>query len=108
MVGSSELVGSKLGSDVATAVEWSELPGADDKEKIAKVIQSASQNIDFIIAPDIGTEPPQHGYGSRYISEIGRGLLASGQWEQIAGPIKIGSVETAIVLRNRGRAAAIE
>src|SRR6185437_8130712 len=77
MIGSSELVGSRLGSDVATAVEWSKLPGGDDEEKIAKVIQSACQNIDFIIAPDIGTEPPRHGYGSRYISEIGRGLLAS-------------------------------
>lgn len=103
-IAGSQLVGIKLGNNVSTAVEWSMLAGATDDEKIANIVRSANERVDFLLASADGTELPMHIYGNRFAVEINHRLRDSGEWEKIAGPITISPIENAVVLRNMRRA----
>jgi hypothetical protein len=105
IIGDSRLFGIGLGCDVSTVGEWSKLPGATDDEKLASIVQSASEKVDFLFAPGPGTQLPLHVYGNRFSAELYRRILETGQWEQIAGPVAMSPFETTILLRNRKRAA---
>jgi len=99
MIAGSQLVGVRL---VPTSVQRLKL---EDKEKIADIVQSADERVDFLVTPAAGTELPMSVYENRFSTEINRRLMLSGEWEQIAGPIEISPIEKVIVLHNRKRAA---
>jgi hypothetical protein len=104
IIGNSRLVGIGVGGDLITASQWSSLPGSDE-EKLASIVQSANEKVDFLFVPGPGTQLPGHVYGNRFSAELYRRVVESGQWEQIAGPVTMDPFETAILLRNRRRAA---
>ena len=50
-----------------------------------------------------GDYPLPYVFISRFVPEITRRVMSSGNWEQIAGPIQVSQIERVIVLRNLSR-----
>lgn len=87
------------------AIEWQNLPGVSDYDKITFITKDAYKNVDYLIIPNTKTiqfleKYVSHIYVNKYIQKIQNEILSSKQWIQISENIAINPQEEYIVYRN--------
>jgi hypothetical protein len=87
-------------------VEWNQMEGVADEEKISKLVAQIDRGDDFFVMASDTTKLDPDGYINRFIPEINRQILSSGLWEPLTPKIAITTDEQLIVLRNRMREPA--
>ena len=91
------------GLSSATLVEWRNIPGKTDEEKIAAALARMLADVDFVIVAEEGTDLPNHVFVTRFVPTIRGELLRSGRWVQKVGSIQISRTERAMLLLNKRR-----
>ena len=87
----------------AVEVEWKQLPGSSDEERMSGLVDRVNAEADFFIMAADGTQLIESTYISRFVREINRRVLASGNWEQMGDVITICPIENVILMRNSRR-----
>jgi hypothetical protein len=102
-VGQARIAEAPVRNNSATEVEWKELPGETDEQKITGIVDALKEKVDFLVTVPTGDELLPYVFIARFVPEITRRVMLSGHWEQIAGPIQVSRIERAVILRNLSR-----
>lgn len=79
---------------IAAPVEWDEVDGDTDAEKIQTLAAQSAQELDYLILPDEATraliaKKNPNALINLYTDQIAEAILASGQWQPISDPIHV-------------------
>lgn len=85
--------------------DWKEIPGSSDDEKLAQLIRSASQRLDYVIVAEAESifeirDAPNSPVINLWLPQLRAALLQSGQWTQISEPIETRPGHRYAVFRN--------
>jgi len=103
VIGENWLAPTSVRTSAGTTVEWDRLPGTSDDDKIEKVVQYLAEHADFLVTATEESKLAAHVLINRFVPEINRRLSATGQFQQIAGPVQVNAEEAVVVYRNTQR-----
>jgi hypothetical protein len=102
-VGQARIAEASVRNNSATEVDWMQLPGKTDEQKISGIVGALEEKVDFLVTVPTGDQLLPYVFIARFVPEITRRVMSSGHWEQIAGPIEVSQIERVIILRNLSR-----
>jgi hypothetical protein len=91
-----------------TEREWeAAVPGAGDDQKMAFLMTTAREKLDYLILPNGATAAryetggPRGAYINRKVRRLREEILASGRWERLGPPLEVGPNEWVELYANR-------
>jgi hypothetical protein len=91
---------------VSTELEWLKYPGATDQERIDGIVSNINRQADFLLMAVDGSKLLEWIYMNRFVPEINRRVLQTGEWTQVSAAVRLYDDERIAVFRNERRRKA--